>query len=102
LNKKYPSVHEDKVLSISGERITVDDEPLVRVTFYDTGVGIPYEDLVKIVNPFFTTKPPNKGTGLGLSISHGIISDHGGTLKFDSILDEFTKVTIDLPVNDTA
>jgi PAS domain S-box-containing protein len=102
LNKKYPSVHEDKVLSISGESITVDDEPLVRVTFYDTGVGIPYEDLVKIVNPFFTTKPPNKGTGLGLSISHGIISDHGGTLKFDSILDEFTKVTIDLPVNDTA
>jgi PAS domain S-box-containing protein len=102
MNKKFPSSHKDKVLSISGECVTVDDKLFVRLTFYDTGVGIPYENLAKTMNPFFTTKPPNEGTGLGLSISHGIISDHGGTLKIDSISGEFTKVTIDLPAGKKA
>ena len=34
--------------------------------------------------PFFSTKPVGTGTGLGLSISHGIIAEHGGTIRAES------------------
>jgi C4-dicarboxylate-specific signal transduction histidine kinase len=46
----------------------------------DHAGGIQMEDLSKVFQPFFTTKPVGEGTGLGLSISFGIISDMGGTM----------------------
>jgi signal transduction histidine kinase len=49
----------------------------------DSGTGVPPEIAKKIMNPFFTTKPPGKGTGLGLSISSNIMTDHGGSLTLD-------------------
>jgi len=70
----------------------------VRVEFMDRGVGVPEENMDKIVNPFFTTKEQGKGTGLGLSISYNIIQEHGGTMQFESREGEYTKVTVDLPV----
>lgn len=50
-----------------------------------------------MIDPFFSTKPKGIGTGLGLSISHGIINDHGGNLKIDSVEGKFTKIIIELP-----
>jgi len=75
----------------------MDTVPYVRITFHDSGTGIPSKILNKIMNPFFTTKPSNIGTGLGLSISHGIITDHGGKIVIDSVEGKYTKVIIDLP-----
>lgn len=49
----------------------------------DSGPGLTPQNIEKIFQPFFTTKPIGKGTGLGLSISHGIIADHGGRLYLD-------------------
>jgi signal transduction histidine kinase len=49
----------------------------------DSGNGVPKEVARKIMDPFFTTKPPGKGTGLGLSISSNIMIDHGGSLTLD-------------------
>ncbi len=53
----------------------------VVVTVADTGPGIGEDDLDKIFDPFFSTKPVGKGTGLGLSVTFGIIKDHGGRIN---------------------
>ena len=97
LNEKYPARHKNKRFEITGERVTISDRPYVRIVFHDQGVGIPAHDLSVLTKPFFSTKPFGKGTGLGLNITEKIITDHGGHLSFESIIGEFTKVTIDLP-----
>ncbi len=56
----------------------------MRVSVYDTGVGIRPEHAKKIFEPFFSTKEA-KGTGLGLWISKGIIQKYQGTIRFRSM-----------------
>jgi signal transduction histidine kinase len=51
----------------------------------DNGVGIPPENLHRVFDSFFTTKPPGSGTGLGLQITHSIVVDgHGGSISVQS------------------
>ncbi len=71
-------------------------EPLVEVRFSDTGGGIPAEHLVKIFDPFFSTK--EKGSGLGLAIVHSIIDMHGGFIDVESREDGGTLFSILLPL----
>lgn len=98
LNRKFPKIHDDKMLRISAKPVTVDMRPCVQVEFYDRGTGIPEDIRDKIMSPFFTTKPGSEGTGLGLSISHGIVSDHKGTIRIESAEGSYTRVTTILPV----
>jgi len=69
-------------------------EVIIRVT--DTGVGIPKESFSQIFEPFYTTKKKG-GVGLGLSVVYGIIRDHKGLIKVDSIVGQGTTFTIRLP-----
>jgi C4-dicarboxylate-specific signal transduction histidine kinase len=57
-------------------------DKLVGIKVIDSGHGISDQLLLKIMQPFFTTKNPGKGTGLGLSISKGIIDDHHGQFYY--------------------
>jgi two-component system NtrC family sensor kinase len=75
---------------------------LIRVEVSDTGIGIPEQDLQKIFNPFFTTKPVGQGTGLGLSICFGIVKEHDGQIWAESQLGAGTRVSITLPVRELA
>ncbi|MBI1342043.1 MAG: tetratricopeptide repeat protein [Terrimonas sp.] len=70
----------------------------VEIIVADNGKGIPQNVLDKIFQPFFTTKPTGQGTGLGLSLSYDIIKVHGGELSVESIVNEQTKFTINLPL----
>ena len=99
LNEKFVGSHKDKILKIRGEAAKVDEQDIVRLTFYDSGTGIPRHILDKVCDPFFTTKPKGEGTGLGLSISYGIVKDHGGRLWLQSVEGEYTRVIVDLPVD---
>ncbi|HSD60346.1 MAG TPA: ATP-binding protein [Burkholderiales bacterium] len=67
------------------------------VTLRDNGPGIPPEQLSRVFNPFFTTKPVGKGTGLGLSISYGIVERHGGRLSVANHPEGGAAFTLTLP-----
>jgi two-component system, NtrC family, sensor kinase len=70
------------------------------ISISDNGTGIPKENLEKIFQPFFTTKPTGEGTGLGLSLSYDIITKgHGGTLEVESVEGEGTTFIVKLPIN---
>ena len=47
----------------------------------DEGPGIPEEDLKKVFEPFYSTRPEGEGTGLGLAVSQSIAEAHGGALE---------------------
>lgn len=71
------------------------EEDLFVVKIQDTGEGIREEDIIRIFDPFFSTKPP--GVGLGLSITYGIVVSHGGMIGVESIWKRGTVFTISLP-----
>lgn len=68
------------------------------VTIEDNGCGISEENVAKIFNPFFTTKPADQGTGLGLALSSDIIRAHGGSIDVKSELGEFTRMVVSIPL----
>jgi PAS domain S-box-containing protein len=69
----------------------------VVIEFADTGNGISAEELEKIWEPFYTSKPEGKGTGLGLSICRRIVEEHGGTIDIESEVGKGTTVRVLLP-----
>jgi two-component system NtrC family sensor kinase len=64
----------------------------------DTGCGIPEENLARIFEPHFTTKPPGEGTGLGLSIAYRIVEDHGGRFAVTSNPGRGSSFEVQIPV----
>ena len=72
--------------------------PQIHLTFQDTGGGISPENLARLFNPFFTTKP--EGTGLGLAITRRIIQEHGGSITVESEVQKGTTFHIFLPLLD--
>lgn len=98
LNARYPGYNSQKIIEISCCEKQDDGRHFYQIIVKDYGTGLPQSILDRLFEPFFSTKPPGEGTGLGLSISYGIIKDHGGTLRVNSILEKFTEMIIDLPI----
>ena len=73
-------------------------ENTIEISILDNGLGIPAQNLDKIFQPFFTTKPTGQGTGLGLSLSYDIIKAHGGELKVETKEGEGTEFIIILSI----
>jgi two-component system, sporulation sensor kinase E len=80
-------------------RIRTDrDDTHALISFMDTGSGMSPENLGRVFEPYFTTKP--SGTGLGLLIVRRIVREHGGELSIESSEGKGLTLTIRLPYID--
>lgn len=82
-------------------RITIrsaldENRKVARVEISDTGGGILPENIPKMFEPFFSTKP--KGTGLGLAVSYGIVRNHQGQISVTSQPGKGSCFVIEIPV----
>jgi two-component system nitrogen regulation sensor histidine kinase GlnL len=78
----------------------IPNKNLAVVRIQDTGVGITPEQLTRVFDPFFTTRP--RGTGLGLTIVHRVIHEHGGRIHVTSVPGEGTTFTVEMPLYSAA
>lgn len=74
------------------------DDDSVHLLFGDSGAGIKQEDLVRLFQPYYTTKPG--GHGLGLMIVQRIMREHGGQVGIESKEGTGTVVTLQFPRKD--
>jgi signal transduction histidine kinase len=72
----------------------VRDGDFVDLSVSDVGPGIPVENLKKVFEPFFSTKPQ----GMGLSIARTIVEAHGGKLSAENRADRGATFRIRLPL----
>jgi len=81
-----------------GKHVTVEaraTDDNVTVAVIDDGPGMSADQLVRIFDPFYTTK--QKGTGLGLATCHSIVAEHGGRIDVASEVGKGTKMVVMLP-----
>lgn len=72
-------------------------EKHANIMFIDSGYGIPQDKLIKMGEPFYSTK--EEGNGLGLMVSFKIIENHGGTIIIHSKVGEGTTFEVGLPLS---
>jgi signal transduction histidine kinase len=75
---------------------TEEDGDFLWIKFRDSGCGIAAENLEKVFEPLFTTKP--KGIGLGLAISKRLVEENGGKIEVTSQIGQGATFTVKLPL----
>jgi two-component system, NtrC family, sensor kinase len=73
------------------------DDAWVYIAVRDTGCGIEPQNLGRLFDPFYTTKPVGEGTGLGLAIAYEIVKKHGGDIDVESTPGLGSTFTVRLP-----
>ncbi|MBF0205347.1 MAG: response regulator, partial [Oligoflexia bacterium] len=93
---------KDAVLEKEGGLIeisnSIHDGKLI-ITVADNGCGIKEEEILKIFDAFYTTKPIGKGTGLGLGITRSLTEDMGGVITVKSKFGEGSVFSVSFPIN---
>jgi PAS domain S-box-containing protein len=89
-----PSVVREDTPDIGGE---LAPGMYVMISVSDTGHGMSPETMLRVYEPFFTTKPSGKGTGLGLSMVYGFVKQSRGTIRMQSIPGRGTDVQVYFP-----
>lgn len=72
----------------------------IETSILDTGEGISEENLEKIFDPLFTSKPRDRGTGLGLPISRALVKSAKGDIRVESTAGEGSVFTVRYPLSD--
>ena len=107
LNIDYNKIKQVLINIIKNSIESIENSGIIEINTYkknknfyieikDNGIGMDKETLERLKEMFFTTK--KNGTGLGVALSNEIIKAHNGSLKYQSKVNEGTKVTIKLPL----
>jgi len=88
------------VIRIGSATSWSDGRKFFNLSFADQGIGIPRENLLRLFDPYFTTR--SDGTGLGLAIADRIVTDHGGKILVESAVGVGTVMMVCLPLADAA
>jgi PAS domain S-box-containing protein len=83
-------------ITVKTSQLSGSVEPWISVEISDTGIGISDEDLMRIFEPFFSTR--KKGTGLGLWVTQDLVRHHGGRIEVTSVVHRGTTFRIVLPL----
>lgn len=94
IKNSFEAMKRHGILRIRTDR----NDSHVLISFTDTGGGISAENLSKVFDPYFTTKPT--GSGLGLLIVRRIVREHGGELSLESSEGRGLTLTVRLPILD--
>jgi len=78
------------------------DAGQILVTITDNGCGIPQEQLSRVFEPFFTTRPVGKGSGMGLTVAREAILGAGGSIELESVAGQGTTCRVQLPCGSPA
>ena len=100
----YEAMSNSGVLGIRAESVVVnqnDGLPLaegnyVKIKIEDSGAGIPMGQMLKVFDPFYTTKIKN--SGLGLTTAYSVTRQHGGFITVDSQIGNGTAFSVYIPV----
>jgi PAS domain S-box-containing protein len=87
-----------RVIHADNATLTLKPGQYAELSVTDTGSGMRPEVLVRVLEPFFTTKERGRGTGLGLSMAHGFIKQCGGDLLIESEPGHGTMLRLMLPI----
>jgi len=85
-------------LSTNSLRLGLRAGRYVKIAVQDQGIGIPEENIKKIFDPYFSTKP--KGSGLGLATAYSIVKSHDGVIDVVSRPAQGTTFYLFLPATD--
>jgi len=102
------AIEEKGTITLTAKNISIDDKnliqfPLLKMGNYthfqvkDSGSGIKEENLLKIFDPYFSTKIKDTGSGLGLYVTYGIIKAHKGHIEVSSVENESSTFDVFLP-----
>lgn len=92
------AIIEKGVITVTSRMDENREKALIEIA--DTGSGIASENIKKIFEPFFSTKP--KGTGLGLAVSYAIVKNHQGDINAFSKPGEGTRFVLEFPIIEPA
>ncbi len=101
MGRVFSNLIANAVQAMNGKAGEVDissdtNDGYISVIFRDTGCGIPEENMPKIFEPLFTTRP--KGIGLGLAIAKRLVEQNGGKIEVSSQVSKGTTFTVKIPV----
>ncbi len=71
-------------------------DQIIEISVSDSGKGIPPENIEKLFNPFFTTRPD--AVGLGLFVTKQIVHRYGGSIRVESRPEEGSLFRVQLPI----
>ncbi|HAH21284.1 MAG: hypothetical protein A2Y00_02375 [Omnitrophica WOR_2 bacterium GWF2_43_52] len=92
------AMHAGGTITISLTQVTLESaSSVIEIAFTDTGCGISEENIVKVFDPFFSTKKKEGSAGLGLAITKEIVEKHKGSISIKSKPGQETSVIIQLP-----